>query len=122
MTATAYLTGVDRLRATIYSDVGLTTLTRNPFPLVNGAYDFYADNVIPVYVAVGVDRPIYENSDDLKMSFADYQAPQAFPKPPYVATNVTTLRTGDFSALVAADVRSILGTLIQDLRELGVLK
>jgi hypothetical protein len=64
-------------RATIYSDVGLTTVTRNPFPVVAGAYDFYTAE--DCYIAFGVDRPIYENSDEEKMSVDEYSAPQAFP-------------------------------------------
>ena len=39
----------------------------------------------------------------------------------YTPSNVTPLRTGDFSALNAADVRSVLGTLITDLQAAGLL-
>lgn len=39
----------------------------------------------------------------------------------YTPTNVTSLRSGDFSALSTDDVRSILGTLIEDLQTAGVL-
>ena len=42
-------------------------------------------------------------------------------KQTYTPSNVTTLRTGDFSSLSAADVRSVLGTLIKDLQTASLL-
>ena len=39
----------------------------------------------------------------------------------YTLTNVTTLRTGDADALTTAQVADVLGTLIADLRALGLV-
>jgi hypothetical protein len=41
--------------------------------------------------------------------------------PNYTHSNVTTLRGGDFSTLNASDVRSVLGSLIEDLIAVGIL-
>lgn len=55
-------------------------------------------------------------------TFREYAAPEEMPPlHAYAPTNVTELREGDFSALSAADVRSILGTLIRDLQKAKVI-
>lgn len=121
-TATVFEQTTGRI-ATIYSDVGMTIEIRNPFPLVNGAYDYYS--AVATYLAVGVSRPIYVDLGlDDPVDRDEYLAgdPNQRPRQQYNPTNVTVLRDGDFSLLAAADVRSILGTLIQDLKDLGVLK
>lgn len=55
-------------------------------------------------------------------TFREYAAPQELPPlHTYSPTNVTELREGDFSTLSAADVRSLLGTLIRDLQKAKVI-
>lgn len=55
-------------------------------------------------------------------TFREYAAPATLPPlHAYAPTAVTELREGDFSTLSNADVRSVLGTLIKDLRKAGIL-
>ena len=69
-----------------YSDVGLTVLLKNPFPVEAGEYDFYTAE--DAYVAFGVDRLIYENTDQwvrqvqlprVAVDSDEYVAPRQFP-------------------------------------------
>lgn len=104
-TATAFLIGADNERPTLYSDALLTTPIRNPFVLVNGAYDFYTADADTVYVAIGVDRAVYESSDGEPVEVDDgpvldrdeYLAPSTFPGSTGGGSGITTL-TGDVTA------------------------
>ncbi len=69
-----------------YSDVGLTVRLRNPFVVVAGVYDFYT--AVAAYIAFGVDRPIYENTDQaaaqvrpdrVAVDIDEYLAPKDYP-------------------------------------------
>lgn len=78
----------DRLTArlaTIYSDVGMTVVTKNPFPMVAGAYSFYGP--ADLYVALAVEREIYEEWGSREQGYIrpgrdadDYLAPQEPPR------------------------------------------
>lgn len=73
-TASVIVQGTTRTYAAIFADVGLTVAIKNPFPVVAGVYDFYT--AVAVFVAFGIDRPIYEQTDGVRMTFDEYQAPE----------------------------------------------